>query len=81
MGPRPQSTMGMRSPMAGRILGGARLRHECLFHRRSYEGYDGCAPYDGRLEWPGLLRQLDEETPAWRGDGGGGLAKAFAGRA
>ena len=54
---------------------------ECMFHRRSYEGYDGCAPYDGRLEWPGLLRQLDEETPAWRGDGGGGLAKAFAGRA
>ena len=44
-------------------------------------GYDGCAPYDGRLEWPGLLRQLDEETPAWRGDGGLGLAKAFAGRA
>mmetsp|Transcript_55510 Transcript_55510/g.154684 ORF Transcript_55510/g.154684 Transcript_55510/m.154684 type:complete len:321 (-) Transcript_55510:84-1046(-) len=41
---------------------------ECLFHRRSYEGYEGCPPYDGQLEWPGLLRRLDREHPSWRGD-------------
>jgi ribulose-5-phosphate 4-epimerase/fuculose-1-phosphate aldolase len=40
---------------------------ECLAHRRSYEGYDGCPPYDGELEWPALLRQLDAEAPGWRG--------------
>lgn len=41
---------------------------ECMFHRRSYEGYEGCPPYDGQLEWPGLLRRLDREYPSWRGD-------------
>lgn len=53
-------------------------REECLFHRRSYEGYDGCPPYDGQLEWPALLRGLDRECPEWRGDDGLGLAAAFA---
>jgi len=52
-------------------------RDECLFHRRSYEGYDGCAPYDGKLEWPGLLRTLDAECAGWRGDSGDKLARAF----
>ena len=52
-------------------------RDECLFHRRSYEGYDGCAPYDGRLEWPGLVRSLDRDEPSWRGDGGEALAAAY----
>jgi ribulose-5-phosphate 4-epimerase/fuculose-1-phosphate aldolase len=53
-------------------------REECLFHRRSYEGYDGCPPYDGQLEWPALLRGLDRECPEWRGDDGLRLANAFA---
>ena len=50
---------------------------ECLFHRRSYEGYDGCPPYDGQLEWPGLVRGLDADCPGWRGDNGEGLARAL----
>ena len=37
---------------------------ECMFHRRSYEGYDGCPPYDGKLEWPGLVRGIDHECVA-----------------
>jgi ribulose-5-phosphate 4-epimerase/fuculose-1-phosphate aldolase len=53
-------------------------REECLFHRRSYEGYDGCPPYDGQLEWPGLVRGLDRTCPEWRGDEGAGLAEAFS---
>jgi ribulose-5-phosphate 4-epimerase/fuculose-1-phosphate aldolase len=51
---------------------------ECMFHRRSYDGYDGCPPYDGMLEWPALVRSLDiderasPEQPSWRGRGRGG---------
>ena len=44
---------------------------ECMFHRRSYDGYDGCAPYDGMLEWPALVRGLDAAergSSSWRGD-------------
>ena len=41
---------------------------ECMFHRRSYEGYDGCPPYDGMLEWPALVRSLDRDCAGWRGD-------------
>lgn len=52
-------------------------RQECLFHRRSYEGYNGCAPYDGKLEWPGLVRGLDTESPEWSDDSGAKLAQAF----
>ena len=51
-------------------------REECLFHRRSYEGYAGCPPYDGKLEWPGLLRGLDKDCVGWRGDGGAGMDEA-----
>ena len=39
---------------------------ECLFHRKSYDGYDGCPPYDGSLEWPSLIRQLDSTSEGWR---------------
>eukprot|EP01051_Picozoa_sp_SAG22_P013460 SAG22_NODE_1510_length_4262_cov_37.593082_1_plen_182_part_00 len=42
---------------------------ECMFHRRSYEGFDGCPPYDGKLEWPALVRSLDASSPGWRGEG------------
>jgi len=41
---------------------------ECLFHRRSYEGYDGCPPYNGDLEWPGLLRSIEVDSPGWSQD-------------
>jgi ribulose-5-phosphate 4-epimerase/fuculose-1-phosphate aldolase len=41
---------------------------DCIFHRRSYEGYDGCPPYDGALEWPALVRSLDTQGHAWRGN-------------
>jgi len=51
---------------------------ECLFHRRSYEGYAGCPPYNGELEWQGLVRGLDSDVPGWRGDGGKRLEKAAA---
>jgi len=52
---------------------------ECLFHRASYEGYAGCPPYDGLLEWQGLVRGLDADCGlGWRGDGGECLAKAAA---
>jgi ribulose-5-phosphate 4-epimerase/fuculose-1-phosphate aldolase len=39
---------------------------ECLFHRRSYDGYEGCPPYDGSFEWPALIRQLDSTSDDWR---------------
>jgi taurine dioxygenase len=52
-------------------------REECLYHRRSYEGYDGCPPYDGGLEWPGLVRGLDRDHPEWAGDRGAALAQSF----
>jgi taurine dioxygenase len=50
---------------------------ECLDHRRSYEGYNGCAPYDGQLEWPGLVRGLEKESPGWSDDAGLKLGQAF----
>jgi len=62
---------------AGGELPPAVPRDECLFHRDSYEGYAGCPPYDGSLEWPGLLRALDAESAGWRGDEGIRLAAAF----
>lgn len=40
-------------------------RDEALYHRRSYDGYDGVPPYDGELEWHGLLRQLRAEGLEW----------------
>ena len=52
-------------------------REECLYHRRSYEGYDGCPPYDGALEWPGLIRSLDKDHPGWAGDQGKRLGHLF----
>eukprot|EP00746_Dinoflagellata_sp_MGD_P138108 gnl/MRDRNA2_/MRDRNA2_71823_c0_seq1.p1 gnl/MRDRNA2_/MRDRNA2_71823_c0~~gnl/MRDRNA2_/MRDRNA2_71823_c0_seq1.p1 ORF type:complete len:374 (-),score=64.84 gnl/MRDRNA2_/MRDRNA2_71823_c0_seq1:24-1145(-) len=44
---------------------------ECAFHRMSYEGYceeatgNKCPPYDGGLEFPGILRKLERESPGW----------------
>ena len=53
-------------------------REECLFHRASYEGYAGCPPYKGELEWAGLVRGLDADCPGWKGDDGRRLGAAFA---
>jgi hypothetical protein len=62
---------------AGGELPPAVPHDECLFHRDSYEGYAGCPPYDGSLEWPGLLRGLDADCAGWRGDSGRRLGEAF----
>jgi len=62
---------------AGGALPPAVPRDECLFHRASYEGYAGCPPYDGSLEWAGLVRGLDADCPGWSGDLGERLADAF----
>ena len=51
---------------------------ECMYHRRSYEGYEGVAAYDGGLEWAGLVRSLDRESKGWRGDGGCALGESVA---
>jgi hypothetical protein len=50
---------------SGGVLPTIPPHEECLFHRRSYGGYDGCPPYDGEFEWPSLLRRLDATTE-WR---------------
>jgi len=63
---------------AGGTLPPAVSREECLFHRASYEGYAGCPPYDGSLEWLGLVRTLDADCPGWSADRGEWLANAFA---
>lgn len=52
-------------------------RDACLYHRRSYGGFDGCPPYDGKLEWAGARRKLDRTAPHWKGDEGAALARAF----
>ena len=52
-------------------------RDEILYHRRSYDGFEGCPPYDGKLEWAGAVRALDKRNPGWAGDRGAALARAF----
>ena len=61
---------------AGGELPPAVPHEECLFHRASYEGYAGCPPYDGELEWAGLVRGLDADCAGWRGDHGVRLGEA-----
>ena len=38
---------------------------EIEYHVRSYEGYPGCPPYDGKHEWTGLLRNLAQDGLEW----------------
>lgn len=40
-------------------------KEELKYHRSSYEGFDGCPPYSGDLEWPGFMRQLERSDPGW----------------
>ena len=38
---------------------------ELDYHRSSYEGYRGCPAYEGKMEWPAFMRQLERSDPGW----------------